>query len=245
MPDDMMYDWIARPAAEALFWILLKKYQAAIVPILVKLLEQSLTLFPPTASATTEFENMLLKDAIYSSIGRASVEVSEALSSTEFSFTSWYQRILRPELINTDAPRNIIRRRVLYIVAEWRTRIADDLRSDIYLQVGTCLADKDLVVRLTALRTLYNLLDWGFEKTIGMFTAQLPIILPNMFGLIADCDEFDTKENIIQVLRVIVKEMGTHIKYGIHSFFPLNIIDCIRVIVTFAVSMIDQQCQSL
>jgi len=165
-----------RLVADNLIRLLLEKLPDAVAPQLLTFLMQVLQQSPPGSGYVAPSGNVtpgqqpnliLLKESIYTALGDGFLQIPALLQSQlQTNFTTFFNEILAKELggsgdgggTQTDAGK-IIRRRTIWLLGEWVESVGDDVRMHIYAAIVKLLNDPDLVVRMTAIDTLFRIID--------------------------------------------------------------------------------------
>lgn len=168
------HEYTLRMVAETLIKTMLEKYSEVIAPALVQMLMQILQTCPPgtvPAHVAGQPNLLLMKESIYSALGYGYLHIPHLLQSTHnISFPSFFLEVLSKELGNPSTAYRIIRRRVIWLVGEWVEQVTDESRMPIYHAIVSLLKENDLLVRMTAIDTLYKLIDnvsYSFEHGLG------------------------------------------------------------------------------
>jgi len=191
-----------RITSENLFLNLFTTYSSIITPKILSYVQQ--------ASAITDKaskDDILLKDAIYSTIGLGANNFSEFID-----FDSWFINNLLPEGLNKSPNFVIIRRRIAWLISKWiSVKASKEVRPKIYeLLISLLVPEEDLVVRLTAINAVHSCVDdWDFQ--LDDFLPYIDTIINLCLQLIYEVTEFDSKIKIVNCLSVIVERMGTKI----------------------------------
>jgi hypothetical protein len=133
-----------KPCAETLFLTLLEK-QKELLPLVVQLVQELLK----SNYSSHKMDYLLLKDSCYTAIGLGYYYLYDYVD-----FNSWFTSELTGDLKIAEPNYKIIHRRVAWLVGYWVGKISKDLRKNIYSTLLTLLYDKDLVVALTAAKSL-------------------------------------------------------------------------------------------
>eukprot|EP00095_Tigriopus_kingsejongensis_P011540 snap_masked-scaffold33_size549341-processed-gene-2.6 protein:Tk11540 transcript:snap_masked-scaffold33_size549341-processed-gene-2.6-mRNA-1 annotation:"Importin-11" len=115
-------------------------------------------------------------------------------------FDQWLMSGLEPELSIKDSNYRIIRRRAVWLLGQWSGIIIPLLRSE-----------EDLVVRITAGKALKVVID-DFEFCSEEFEPFLGTSFGQLFHLLKEVKECDTKLSVLNVLAFIIERMGVAIR---------------------------------
>lgn len=157
---------------------------------------------------TSSLKDILLKDAIYNAAGLASFHFF-----SDIDFDDWFSKQLLAELrIDTDNFR-ILRRRIIWLIAEWAAvKFSRNLRPIAY---EACLhllrPAEDMSIRLAASRTLSTLIG-DFEFASEAFLPYLEPSFNALFVLLGEAKECDTKMNVLTIMSLIVEKMSDYIE---------------------------------
>lgn len=194
------WQFAVRPCAERVFLDLLVHYKDLLTPPLLSYFHQ----------ATNAESDVITKEAIYTAMGAAAPNISEA-----FDFDNFLSTTLVQDAQFTGPLAKVLRRRIAILVSIWvPVKIADASRPLIFEIYRHLLNDKDEindeVVRLTAARQLKEVADdFGFPGDI--FATYAPDILPQIINLLQDVVVEDTKQALFETLRVCIQRMEEHV----------------------------------
>ncbi|OAJ38852.1 hypothetical protein BDEG_22751 [Batrachochytrium dendrobatidis JEL423] len=193
--DSDQWEFSIKSCAERVLMDLVSKNRDLLCPILVSMLRE--------ASVPTTQSNILLKDAVYSSIGLTAHDLFDWLD-----FADWTRTHLVHEVSRKEPEFKIIRRRVACIIGQWvQVKAPEDLRSTLYQILLSLMGrDEDLVVRLSAVINLQRCVD-DFDFQPQSFQPYLESNVTAFIQLLEDVDEFENKMKIINCLVVIIERM--------------------------------------
>ncbi|XP_067628973.1 importin-11 [Eurosta solidaginis] len=205
--DDSGESWkyALRPCIESFFLTCFSQYQTQMTSEVVKYIRKAQQI---VLSPISDLKDILLKDAIYNATGLASFHFFN-----DIDFDSWFSNQLLSELrIESDRFR-ILRRRIIWLVAEWSAvKFSRDLRPLAY---EACLhllrPTEDMSIRLAASRTLSTLIG-DFEFAPEAFLCYLEPAFNALFVLLGEARECDTKMNVLTIMSCIVEKMSDHIE---------------------------------
>lgn len=208
-----------RPCAESLYLTLFEKYREILAPLVVDILKQACEDCPP-AAPDVEVEitqKLLLKEAAYNAAGVANYDLYHSID-----FESWYKGTLAQELSNRQSNGRILRRRVAWLLGQWVSKIAGDIRQPVYTALLDLLGDGDLAVQLAACRSLHHLIDdvHFYEKD---FVAFVPVCLERLFQFMNRAQEFDSKLQVFNLVSLVIDRLGESIlpcTQSLISFLP-------------------------
>ncbi|KAK6098360.1 hypothetical protein MT418_002396 [Batrachochytrium dendrobatidis] len=197
--DSDQWEFSIKSCAERVLMDLVSKNRDLLCPILVSMLRE--------ASVPTTQSNILLKDAVYSSIGLTAHDLFDWLD-----FADWTRTHLVHEVSRKEPEFKIIRRRVACIIGQWvQVKAPEDLRSTLYqILLSLMDRDEDLVVRLSAVINLQRCVD-DFDFQPQSFQPYLESNVTAFIQLLEDVDEFENKMKIINCLVVIIERMDEQI----------------------------------
>lgn len=209
--DDSRDSWKYNLSActETLFLSFFPQFRQRIVRILVELVQKH---YQPVH--TSDWEGILLKDAVYLSVGLAASELYD-----DVDFDQWFSTTLKQELEIKDNNYRIIKRRVCWLIGKWtRVKLSNELRPELYKMMVKALSpDEDLVVRLEASNTLKQALD-DFQFNSEEFSPFIETTFSLLFNLLREANECDTKMQILYVLSFMIEHVGNDIKPHIGPF---------------------------
>ncbi|KUI70808.1 Importin-11 [Cytospora mali] len=194
------WQFAVRPCAERVFLDLLVHYKDLLTPPLLSYFHQ----------ATSAESDVITKEAIYTAMGAAAPNISEA-----FDFDNFLSTTLVQDAQFTGPLAKVLRRRIAILVSIWvPVKIAPTSRPLIFEIYRHLLNDKDEindeVVRLTAARQLKEVADdFGFPGDI--FATYAPDILPQIINLLQEVVVEDTKQALFETLRVCIQRMEEHV----------------------------------
>jgi hypothetical protein len=101
---------------------------------------------------------------------------------------------------------------ILWLLGEWLPVLPREAFSSLFMNVGRALAEPDMVVRLTAATTISGLFHDHFNEVRGDFLKNMEPIMTNLFRLVADSKEFDTRQRVMSVIQLIVGTCGADVR---------------------------------
>ncbi|XP_050322482.1 importin-11 [Bactrocera neohumeralis] len=211
------WKYALRPCIESFFLTCFSQYQSQMTSEVVKYIRKAQQIELTPAS---DLKDMLQKDAIYNAAGLASFHFFN-----DIDFDSWFSNQLLGELrIESDNFR-ILRRRIIWLVAEWAAvKFSRNLRPLAY---EACLhllrPTEDMSIRLAASRTLSTLIG-DFEFAPEHFLPYLEPCFNALFVLLGEARECDTKMNVLTIMSCIVEKMSDNIELqadNLISYLPL------------------------
>ncbi|KAJ5179511.1 hypothetical protein N7492_002721 [Penicillium capsulatum] len=160
--------------------------------------------------ASTENQNVVLKDSLYSAIGLAAASLEQRLN-----FNAFLENTMVPEVQMQNQEYRLLRRRFAIILGQWVPVQPDKLNMNAVYQIYQHLLSKedplnDLVVRITAGRQLRNVLD-PYEFSPTEFLPYAQSILGSLMSLIKEIEVSETKMGLLETVRVVVVKMEHHI----------------------------------
>lgn len=119
----------------------------------------------------------------------------------------------------------IIRKRIIWLIGQWTgVKFSKSLRPEVYRACLDLLhPSEDLVVRLTASKTLKNMMD-DFEFDAEQFLEFLEPAIALLFTLLKEVNECDTKMTVLYVMSFIIEKMSMSIKLEVENlvqYLPL------------------------
>ncbi|KAI5299855.1 hypothetical protein KEM56_002914, partial [Ascosphaera pollenicola] len=195
------WEFSIRPCSEKLFLDLVINFKALLVPRLISVFQTYTAL---------DYNDILLKDSIYCAVGLAAPVLEKHLD-----FNTFLETILVQEATRQIPGQNLLRRRIILLLAEWVPVKIEHLNMEkVYQIFQHLLSDSDplndVVVRLTAARQLKKVLD-PFEFNPTLFQSYITPILSAVLSLIERSSLVQTKMGLLETVRVIVVKMEDHI----------------------------------
>ena len=120
-------------------------------------------------------------------------------SQLQIDFDSWLVNGVKQELsVSSKSNYRIIRRRMIWLIGRWSgVKLAPENRPLIYeLLLPALKSDEDLVVRLTAAKSLKIVID-DFEFSVEEVKPHLEVIFDSLFCLLKQVEECDTKVSAV------------------------------------------------
>ena len=192
-----------KPCAETLFITLLDK-QKEILPLVVQLVQDLLK-----SQNSNTMDYLLLKDSCYTAIGLGYYYLYDYVD-----FNTWFSTDLTADLKMNDPNYKIIQRRVAWLIGYWVGKISKDMRKNIYSTLLTLMYDKDLVVALTAAKSLKSLID-DVDFSVEVFIEFLEPTLQVLFKLLSQVQECDAKLQVLDVVAVVISQLESKV---IHKY---------------------------
>lgn len=192
-----------RPCTENLFRTLVKEFHTTLPDVILKMLTEYRGAINPD-----DLSAVLRKDAVYCAVGKASFELYDLVD-----FDDLFVNHLLPELQIKHPNYRIIHRRVIWLIGCWiGVKLSNSLRTKLY----DCLVpfldrSQDLVVRIEAALTLKSSID-DFEFNVEQFLPYLEASFGQLFLLLKDVSECETKMTILHVMSFIIQRMQADIR---------------------------------
>ncbi|KIX00839.1 uncharacterized protein Z518_09904 [Rhinocladiella mackenziei CBS 650.93] len=207
------WEFSIRSCSEKLFLDLVINFKELLVPRLLQVFQQY---------GTTDSNNVLLKDSLYSAIGIAAACLEDILD-----FNTFVRTTLVPEVQMNRPNYNLLRRRTAILLGQWVPIKPESLDRVAVYQIFThLLANRDQlndhVVRVTAGRQLRLVLE-PFEFKFADFQPYATPLLESLMSLIAETELSETKMALLETVRVAVTKLEGHIEpyaQGIMSMLP-------------------------
>ncbi|GAA5972295.1 hypothetical protein JCM11641_002396 [Rhodosporidiobolus odoratus] len=194
------WEFELRPCAEHVLKALLSVYRDQLAPSMAGFLQQ--------VSAPQSMEGLLLKEAVYTAIGRSPSDLAEAIN-----FPQWLEQTLAVECAGTDSNYRIIRRRIAWLLGNWVGEDFDPAcRTRIYTLLVHLLSrnpSTDPAIRLTAARSLAKCDTWDFDR--DSFVSLLPAAIEEIVQLLGEVEMSDSRMRLNQTLGVVIDRVGSHI----------------------------------
>ena len=151
---------------------------------------------------------LLHKDAVYNAVGLAAFDLYD-----EIDFDWWLVNGIEQELLIKDSNYRIVRRRAAWLVGQWSgVKLSPEMRPKLYQILVPLLEKKeDLVVRLAAAKALKVVID-DFEFTSDELRPYLSSAFGQLFELLKEVEECDTKLSILNVLSYVIERVGIGIR---------------------------------
>ncbi|KAA8911823.1 armadillo-type protein [Sphaerosporella brunnea] len=191
------YEFMIRPCAEKLFNDLVVNYKEVLAQPLMGVFNSIQTIAK---------DDILVKDAVYTSIGLAASTLHQHLN-----FDQFLQETLINEIQVAQPGYNIIRRRVAIMIGQWvSVKISVESRPTLYKIMQHLLnredALNDLVVRLTAAHNMKRCIDeWDFR--LESFLPFVDDIFNKLMALIEEAEQTETRMGLLDVIGVIVDRL--------------------------------------
>ncbi|GAA5889895.1 hypothetical protein JCM5296_003642 [Sporobolomyces johnsonii] len=194
------WEFELRPCAEFVLKALLSAYRDELGPSMTALLQQ--------VSTPQSMEGLLLKEAVYTAVGRSPSDLETAIN-----FQGWLEGTLVAECYGTDSNYRIIRRRIAWLLGNWVGEdLAESSRTRIYTLLVHLLgrnASTDPAIRLTAARSLAKCDTWDFDREA--FVPLLPKAIEEVVQLLGEVSMSDSMMRLNQTLGVVIDRVGAHI----------------------------------
>ncbi|XP_055641896.1 importin-11 isoform X2 [Toxorhynchites rutilus septentrionalis] len=199
-----------RSCTEAFYMILFQKYSPMLIVELQKFISKSQSI---TLTESSNISDLLIKDSIYNATGLAVFNLFD-----EINFDEWFTQQLLEELKFKTHNFRIIRKRIIWLIGRWTgVRFSKSLRPEVYRACVELLQpSEDLAVRLTASKTLKNIMD-DFEFDAEQFLEFLEPVIALLFSLLKESNECDTKMTVLYVMSFIIEKMSMSIKLEVES----------------------------
>lgn len=195
------WEFQLRPCAEITFKNLLDQYADQLAPIILDLVERM--------DIVTDQESLLLKDAVYATIGLGVHSLSGKLD-----FESFIINRLVAEVVNNEHHYKILRRRIAWILGKWVSKdINLNCKRVIYEMFIRLMAkSEDLVVRLTAAFGLKQAVD-DYDFDTSFVLSYLGSLMASLLNLVNDCQDPDTTLKLISTVNTIMDKSGPKVNY--------------------------------
>lgn len=156
--------------------------------------------------ASTENENVLFKDSVYTAVGLAAPVVHEHLD-----FDAFVRDVLAIEVQKQNPGFSIIRRRASILLGQWiSVKVTQQTRPLVYEIFQHLLNNddrlNDQVVRVTAGRQLKNICD-DWEFTPAQFLPYASTTLQRLMQLIEEVELTETKMALLNTISVAVERL--------------------------------------
>lgn len=197
------YKYSLKPCTESLFLALFKENRMSLAPVLIKMVQQM-----QLSIDADDIVAVLRKDAVYNAVGLSAFDLFD-----DISFDDWFTNHLLVELQNKHINYRIIRRRVVWLCAQWvGVKMSPNLRPTLYQALVPLLnSNEDFVVRLESAQTLKTAVD-DFEFNISQFLPFLETFFSLLFKLLQDARECDTKMQVLHVISFVIERVGYQIQ---------------------------------
>lgn len=223
-PEDFVTDeggdswkYSLRSCTEALFMALFQKYHPIMTKQLAIYVQKSQAIQLTTSSGARD---ILIKESIYNAVGLTAYHLFDDLD-----FDAWFTSQLVFELKIQGSNFRVLRKRIIWMVGVWTgIKFSKSLRPMVY---ESCLEllqpTEDLVVRLTASKTLKTVLE-DFDFCAEQFLEFLEPSFTLLFHLLKEAKECDTKMQVLYTMSFIVEKMSMSIKIqadNLVSYLPM------------------------
>lgn len=211
------WKYCLRSCTEAFFMSLFHKYHPLLCQYLNVYVHKSQTIQLTPAS---DVHDILIKESIYNCVGLVTFHAYDSID-----FDVWFTSQLVNELKLREQNFAILRRRIIWMIGQWSgVKFSKSLRPMLY---EACLEllqpTEDLVVRLTASKTLKTVLE-DFDFCAEQFLEFLEPSFTLLFHLLKEAKECDTKMNVLYVMAFIVEKMSASMKIqagNLIAYLPL------------------------
>lgn len=206
-----------RCCTEAFYMALFQKYHPILCPQIISYIQKSQAL---QLSPSSDVRDILIKESIYNAVGLVAFHLFD-----DVDFDSWFTSQLIYELKIQGGHYRILRKRIIWLIGQWTgVKFSKSLRPAVY---EACLEllqpTEDIVVRLTASKTLKTILD-DFDFCAEQFLEFMEPSFTLLFHLLKEAKECDTKMNVLYVMSFIVEKMSMSIKIqadNLLSYLPM------------------------
>ncbi|GAA5896429.1 karyopherin KAP120 [Sporobolomyces salmoneus] len=196
------WDFELRPCAEYVLRSLISGYKEEVGPQLAGYLKD------PKVAHPQDMNGLLLKEAVYTAIGKSATDLTESLN-----FQEWLNQGLVPEVAGTDPNYRIIRRRIAWLLG---SLISEDLASQsrplIYSLIIHLLSrneSTDQAIRLTAARSLQKCDNWDFD--LPGFLPHLGNAIEELVQLLGEVTMSDSLMRLNETLAAVIGRVGQSI----------------------------------
>ncbi|GAA5831223.1 hypothetical protein JCM3766R1_002972 [Sporobolomyces carnicolor] len=202
--DEEMDKWEfeLRPCAEYVLRSLISGYKEELGPQLAAYLRD------PKVAHPQDMNGLLLKEAVYTAIGKSATDLTESLN-----FEDWLRQTLMPEVGGTDPNYRIIRRRIAWLLG---CLVSEDLAAQsrplIYSLIVHLMSrneSTDQAIRLTAARSLQKCDTWDFD--LDGFLPYLGNAVEELVQLLGEVLMSDSLMRLNETLAVVIARVGTNI----------------------------------
>lgn len=151
---------------------------------------------------------ILRKDAVYNAVGLSAFDLFD-----DVDFDKWFSTQLLQELNIKHQNYRIIHRRIIWLCGQWvGVKMSSSLRPTLYQAIISLLnQSEDLVVRIEAAMTLKTAVD-DFEFNVEQFLPFLDSMFSQLFELLKEVQECDTKMQVLHVISFLIERTGSQIK---------------------------------
>lgn len=167
-----------------------------------------------TLTGPINFQQILLKEAVYTALGQSSTELSKVIP-----FRQWLESSLLPEAQGTDKSSLILRRRIAWLVGNW---VAVDSSDDTQIKINQLLAhllsknaSTDFAVRLTAAIAISQCDSW--EVDVKTFLPFLEGTMRGIAGLLGECQLPESHQRLSSILGVVISRVGKDVSHDFES----------------------------
>jgi len=199
---DIDYDGSLKNAAELLYISLLETFDEILSSFIASYASNVLK---ETANSLDQ-NKILLRDSIYNAMGWGSHYLFQHID-----FSTYFKQVLKSEIYINEPGYKIIRRRAVWLIGRWAEHIDDSIIGDVFKCLLFALQDKDTVLKLSALLSLKALLDEDREISKNTFREFLDPFIKNVFQLLYQVEEEETKLSLLNLLIIFIEKMHNDI----------------------------------
>lgn len=197
------YKYSLRPSSEVLYLTMFKEFRTSLTPVVLEMVQAVQNPCDPE-----DMVAILRKDAVYNAVGLSAFDLFD-----DVDFDKWFSTQLLQELNIKHQNYRIIHRRIIWLCGQWvGVKMSSSLRPTLYQAIISLLnQSEDLVVRIEAAMTLKTAVD-DFEFNVEQFLPFLDSMFSQLFELLKEVQECDTKMQVLHVISFLIERTGSQIK---------------------------------
>ena len=199
------WEFEVRPCSEKLFMDLVLNYKNLLVPPL-------LNFFQSVGANNPDFDQIILKDSVYTAMGLAAPVLAGEFSFDDFLSTTIVGDMSMP----CNGPVfKVLHRRIAILLGQWITIMENQDKRPLVYQIFENLLDvsqpgNDIVVSLTAARHMKTVIDdYSFKPQQYLPYAEK--IFTHLISLIQQVQNVESKMAILNTIRVVAVRLEEHI----------------------------------
>lgn len=180
-----------------------KEFRTSLTPVVLEMVQAVQNPCDPE-----DMVAILRKDAVYNAVGLSAFDLFD-----DVDFDKWFSTQLLQELNIKHQNYRIIHRRIIWLCGQWvGVKMSSSLRPTLYQAIISLLnQSEDLVVRIEAAMTLKTAVD-DFEFNVEQFLPFLDSMFSQLFELLKEVQECDTKMQVLHVISFLIERTGSQIK---------------------------------
>lgn len=195
------HKFLLRPCMETLFVGLFYEFKTFLIPFVVNLVQE----VNKCNLQSVCQQDLLNISAIFKAVGLASYELFG-----EIDFDSWFIETLLPLFNLPSQSVCVLQQHVIWMIGEWlNVKFSKTNRVHLYKLLSAVLTsnDTDLVLKLTACKTLRTSLD-DFDFVLEDFHPFVNDIFTVLCQLLIHVQECDTKMLVLNIVSIMIERIG-------------------------------------